>query len=156
VTTPSATPDQTTAPATATSGSSAPPSTVTLSQTAASSPAAKQVQGLFNRYFNSINTRNYTEYSSTLDSTMRANNPKSHFDSGYATTTDSSEEVNSIAANGDGSLTVNVSFTSTQDPSDSVDNSSCNKWTLNLPLVPQGSGYVISTPPSGYATYTDC
>ena len=64
--------------------------------------------------------------------------------------------VNSITANGDGSLTASVSFTSTQDPSDSVDKSSCNKWTLNLPLVPQGSGYVISTPPSGYATHSDC
>jgi hypothetical protein len=156
VTTPSPTPDQATAPASTASSSSGPPSTVALSQTAATSPAAKPVQSLFNRYFNSINTRNYTEYSGTLDSTMQANNSQSHFDSGYATTTDSNEQVNSIAANADGSLTVNVSFTSTQDPSDSVDNNSCNKWTLNLPLVPQGSGYVISTPPSGYATYTDC
>jgi len=156
VTTPSATPDQTTTPAGTTSSSSGPPSTVTLSSAAASSPVAKPVQSLFNRYFNSINTRNYTEYSGTLDSTMQANTSQSHFDSGYATTTDSSEEINSITDNGDGSLTVSVSFTSTQDPSDSVDHSSCNKWTLNLPLVPQGSGYVLSTPPSGYATYTDC
>ena len=147
----------TTATTAATTPSSAKPSgTVTLSQAAASSSSATQVQSLFNRYFNSINTRNYSEYSGTLDATMQANNSKSHFDSGYSTTTDSNEVINSITDNGDGSLTANVSFTSTQDPADSVDNSSCNNWTLNLPLVAQGSGYVLSPPPSGYATYTDC
>jgi hypothetical protein len=146
------TPDQTTP----TTPSSPGPGTVTLSQAAASSPAATRVQNLLGHYFDAINTRNYTEYSSTLDATMRANSPQSRFDHGYATTTDSSVVVNSITSNGNGTLTANVSFTSTQDPSDSVDHSPCNKWTLNLPLVAQDSGYVISTPPSDYATYTDC
>jgi hypothetical protein len=160
-TTPGTTQAQTTPPATtpATTPSpsnSGPAGTVTLSQAAKASPTATQVQTLFNHYFNAINTRNYSEYASTLDATMQANNPKSHFDSGYATTTDSSEVINSITDNGGGSLTANISFSSTQDPSDSVDNSSCNNWILNLPLVRQGSGYVLSTPPSGYATHTDC
>ncbi|MCW2934753.1 MAG: hypothetical protein JWM19_5715 [Actinomycetia bacterium] len=160
-TTPSTTPAQTTPAATtpattASPGSSGPASTVTLSQAAKTSPTATQVQTLFNRYFNAINTRNYSEYTGTLDATMQANSTQQHFDSGYASTKDSNEVINSITSNGDGSLTANVSFSSTQAPSNSVDNSSCNKWTLSLPLVPQGSGYVLSTPPSGYATYTDC
>jgi hypothetical protein len=160
-TSPSTTPAQTTPPATTpattpTPSSSGPASTVTLSQAAKASPTATAVQSLFNRYFNAINTRNYSEYTGTLNPTMQAHSTQSQFDSGYKSTTDSREVINSITDNGGGSMTANVSFSSTQDPSDSVDKSSCNNWTLNLPLVPKGSGYVLSPPPSGYATYTDC
>jgi hypothetical protein len=119
------------------------------------SPYAAQVENLFTRYFTGINTHSYSEYASALDAGMRANNPQSSFASGYATTTDSNETVNSITSTGSG-LTAVVTFTARQSPSDSPDNSACNNYTLTLPLVPQGSGYVITTPPSGYASYSDC
>jgi hypothetical protein len=150
------TPAQSSPSSTPASSSSGPASTVALSQAAASSPAATQVQTLFGNYFDGINTRNYAEYSATMDATMQQSNGQSKFDSGYATTTDSNEVINSITDNGGGNLTASVSFTSTQDPKDSVDGASCNTWTLNLPLVQQGSGYLITTPPSGYATYGNC
>ena len=115
----------------------------------------QDVANLFRVYFASINTHNYAEYSSTLDQAMRADNTKGYFESGYATTTDSNVQIESITGSGQ-SLTVVVSFTSRQSTADSVDASACNNWTLTLPLVKDGPGYLIATPPSGYATYSDC
>jgi hypothetical protein len=130
--------------------------TVALTQAAASHPASAQVVDLFNRYFDGINTRNYSEYAGTLDAGYQGQNSQASFDSGYATTTDSDETLTAISGSG-GSLTAVITFTSHQDPADSVDKqSSCNHWQLTLPLVAQGSGYVITTPAPGYASYTDC
>jgi hypothetical protein len=113
------------------------------------------VEDVFTRYFTGINSHSYTEFASALDAGMQAKNPQSSFASGYATTTDSNETINSITSSG-GGLTAVVTFTARQAPSDSPDNSACNNYTLTLPLVPQGSGYLITTPPSGYASYSDC
>lgn len=118
-------------------------------------PYAAQVEDTFTRYFTGINTHSYTEFASALDAGMQAKNPQSSFDSGYATTTDSNETINSITGSG-GSLTAVVTFTARQAPADSPDNSACNNYTLTLPLVSQGSGYLITTPPTGYASYSDC
>ena len=64
--------------------------------------------------------------------------------------------LTSLADNGSG-LTATVTFTSRQSAAQSVDNSACNAWTLNLYLVPQGAGYLIGPAPSGYQpTYSDC
>jgi hypothetical protein len=115
--------------------------TVTLSAAAAASPKAAQVRELFTQYFDSINTLNYAEYKST----QASGTPQTHlsFEQDFESTKDSNEVINSITDKRDGTLTVRVSFTSTQDPSDSIDGRPCNDWTLNLPLVRQGSGYVM-------------
>jgi hypothetical protein len=118
-------------------------------------PHAQAVESLFTAYFQGINTRNYAEYASALDAAMQAKITQSAFDSGYATTTDSNEQIESIAPSASG-LTAVVTFTSHQSPSNSPDKSACNNYTLTLPLVPQGSGYVIDVPPTGYAHWTDC
>jgi hypothetical protein len=138
-----------------TPSSTAPAGTVALTSQAAGNAASAQVVDLFNRYFDGINTHNYSEYAATLDAGMRGKNNQSTFNSGYATTNDSNETVTSITGSG-ARLTAVVTFTSHQDPADSVDNHSCNTWQLTLPLVAQGSGYLITSPPSGYAQYADC
>jgi hypothetical protein len=102
------------------------------------------VRDLFTRYFDAINTRNYAEYASTQASGTSSQS-QSSFEKGYASTADSNEVVNSITANGDGTLTASVSFTSHQNAADSQDGHSCNNWTLTFTLDPQGSGYVMST-----------
>jgi hypothetical protein len=110
-----------------------------------------------NRYFNSINTRNYSEYSSLLDIQEQQANSSSSFDSGFATTKDSNEVLTGIENTGGGSLTAKVSFTSHQSPADSVDDSACNNWQISLYLVPQGNSYLMTAAPAGYtAGYTDC
>ncbi|WP_300610002.1 hypothetical protein [Trebonia sp.] len=123
----------------------------------AANSATPAVQALLNRYFTAINTRNYTAYNSLLDAQLQASDTSSSFYSGYATTKDSAETLTSIADTGAGDLAATVSFTSHQNPADSINNSSCTMWTITLYLVPQGSSYVITAPPSSYhSTHLNC
>jgi hypothetical protein len=123
----------------------------------ASNPAAPQVEAFLNSYFNSINTRNYSEYNSLLDAQKQQADSQSGFDSGYATTKDTNEVLTGITDTGGGGLTANVSFTSRQSPADSPDQSACDDWQISLFLVPQGGSYVETTGPASYAAaYTDC
>jgi hypothetical protein len=115
--------------------------------------------GLLNHYFHGINTHDYAEYSAVLDPGLRAGQPQSSFDSGYATTQDSGMTLTSLADAGGGELAATVTFTSHQDPAQSADKkSSCNNWTLTLYLAKQSDGsYLMTHPPAGYhATFTDC
>jgi len=114
------------------------------------------VQSAFDLYFGGINAHDYAKWASAVNGAEQANNPQSSWDSGYATTTDSNVVIDSITDNGDGTLTVAISFTSHQAGSDSVDGSTCNNWQQTFPLSPQGSRYVIGPPASGSTTYTDC
>jgi hypothetical protein len=112
---------------------------------------------MLDRYFGGINSRNYSEWASAVNAQEQANNPPSSFASGYATTKDSGIVVDSITDNGDGTLTVSISFTSHQAAANSVDGvSTCNHWQQTLPVVPQGSGFVVSPPSSADTTHTDC
>lgn len=131
--------------------------TVVIAPAAAGNPAALSVQALLKRYFAAINDHDYAAYSALLDPRMRQQNPPSTFASGYATTRDSAETLTAISDAGGGELAAVVSFTSRQSPADSIDNSSCTAWTITLYLRPQGSGYLIGTPPAGYKpAHQDC
>jgi hypothetical protein len=87
---------------------------------------------------------------------MRQQNPESTFNSGYATTQDSAEQLSAISLAGAGELAA-VTFTSHQNPADSPDDSSCTVWRITLYLLPQGASYQITTAPPGYrASYQSC
>ena len=138
---------------------SAAPSTGTAVNVAveSTSPVQPQVVTLVDGYFTAINEHDYSEYSSLLGPQMRQDNPPASFATGYATTTDSAETITGVSGNADEDLAVTVTFTSHQDPADSPDNNSCTNWGITLYLVPQGSSYLIGTPPSGYApSYQAC
>jgi hypothetical protein len=148
-------------PSTSPSASATPSPTQTgavrVAAGVASNPAAPQVEAFLNRYFNSINTRNYSEYNSLLDAQKQQADSQSIFDSGYATTKDTNEVLVGITDTGGGSLTANVSFTSHQSAADSRDESACTDWQISLFLVPQGVSYVETTGPASYAAAdTDC
>jgi hypothetical protein len=132
-------------------------SLVSIAPGVTASAAEPRVETLLSHYFHGINTHNYAEYVSTLNSVEQAKQTRSEFDSGYSSTADSGMTLTSLSDNGNGGLTATVAFTSRQSPAQSVDKSACNAWTLNLYLVPQGTGYLIGTAPSGYQpTYSDC
>ena len=116
----------------------------------ASDPAAPQVDAFLDRYFNSINTRNYGEYNSLLDAQGQQGDSQSTFDTGYATSKDTNEVLTGITDTGGGSLTATVSFTSHQNPNDSPDQSACDDWQISLFLVPQGASYVMTATPADY------
>ena len=112
---------------------------------------------MLSHYFQGIDKHNYAEYASSQTAQGKADQPEASFDSGYATTADSRMTITSLTATGDGDLTATVTFTSRQSLADSVDHSACNAWTLNLYLVPNGTGYLITPAPPDYEpSYTDC
>jgi len=136
---------------------SASPSPSVVSIGPAVNNASPQVEVVLSHYFQGINDRNYAEYASSETAQGIADQPKSSFDAGYATTTDTGMTLESLTSTGGGDLTATVVFTSRQSPSDSVDGSACNDWTLNLYLVPSGARYLIAPAPSDYQpTYADC
>jgi hypothetical protein len=119
--------------------------------------ATAPVEIVLSHYFQGINRHNYAEYASSQTAQGKQDQPQSSFDSGYATTTDSGMRLTSLTATGQGDLTATVTFTSRQSPADSVDGSPCNGWTLNLYLVPDGPGYLITPAPPDYEpSHTDC
>jgi hypothetical protein len=147
-----------TSPSTSPSASPSPTlSLVAISPNVTASAAEPQVETLLSHYFHGINTHDYAEYAGTLTAQQQVKQPKSAFDSGYSSTTDSGMTLTGLSDSGAGGLTAAVTFTSHQSPSQSVDNSACNAWTLNLYLVPQGTGYLIGPAPSGYQpVHSDC
>jgi len=131
--------------------------TVRVAAAAAGDPAEPQVEAYLNRYFAAINSRNYDAYQSLLDAQEQQGNSRSTFESGYATTKDSNEVLTGIEHTGGGRLTANVSFTSKQNPANSVDGSACNNWQISLYLVPYGTRYVMTAAPGDYhAVHSDC
>jgi hypothetical protein len=121
-----------------------------------STSTAAGVQTPLSHYFHGINSHDYNEYAGTLSPAERARQSQSTFESGYSTTADSGMTLTSLASSGTG-LTATVTFTSHQAAADSVDHSTCNDWTLNLYLVPAGTGYLIGPAPAGYQPdHSDC
>jgi hypothetical protein len=141
----------TSAPASPTASSG----TLAVAAGAASNAAAAQVTALVNRYFTAINQHDYQAYTSLFDQQMQQQNPESSFDSGYDGTSDSAETLKSISDTGSGGVAASLTFTSHQNPANSPDNSSCDQWSITLFLVPDGGGYLIGTPPSGYQASHD-
>jgi len=151
---------QASSPAASASPSATPSPTlslVSISPDVSASAAQPQVETLLSHYFHGINSHSYAEYAGTLNAEQRAKQTQSEFDSGYSSTTDSGMTLTGLTDSGNGGLTATVTFTSRQSPAQSIDKSACNAWTLNLYLVPQGTGYLIGSAPSGYQpTYSDC
>ena len=106
---------------------SAPPPSPSVVSVAPGVSASPQVEWILTHYSQGINNRNYAEYASSLTAQGKADQPESSFDSGYATTTDSGMTLTSLTPTADGDLTATVTFTSRQSPSDSVDDSTCDK-----------------------------
>jgi hypothetical protein len=130
---------------------------VAVAPSAASNPAAPQVVAFLNRYFTAINQHDYAAFAHLLDQQLLRQMPAAAFDSGYATTTDSGETLTGIADTGSGGVAATVTFTSHQQPAESIDDSACTSWAITLYLVPNGTGYLISEPPPGYhASYQAC
>ena len=132
-------------------------SDVAVAPAAAGNAALPQVMALLRRYFSAINRHDYAAYAQLLDPQVLVRTSASAFYSGYASTTDSAETLTGISATDSGSVTAAVTFTSHQQPADSPDHSACDDWSITLYLVPEGAGYLIGPPPSGYqASYTSC
>jgi hypothetical protein len=132
-------------------------SDVAVAPPAAGNTALPQVLALLRRYFTAINQHDYAAYSDLLDPQVLQQSTAAEFYSGDGSTADSDERLTGISATSAGGVAAAVTFTSHQQPADSPDNSACDDWSITLYLVPNGAGYLIGLPPSGYqASYTSC
>ena len=136
---------------------STPSGLVSVGAGVASNGAEPAVETTLSRYFQGINTHDYAEYQSAHNAPEQASESQSAFKSGYASTADSGMTLVSLDSTANGGESATVTFTSHQAAGASIDGSTCNNWQLTFFLVPQGGGYLIGEPPSGYKpVYSDC
>jgi hypothetical protein len=134
--------------------------TVTLSPDVLQDTDAQSVAAFLNQYFGAINSHDYQSYRALLSPQVRQSFSKAQFDHGYQTTADSAEMLTGLSTADTNDLEADVTFTSHQDPAESVDGTqSCTDWSISLFLEPDGSGsgYLIAQAPAGYhASYQAC
>ena len=154
----STSPSGSASPSASASASTSPTSgLVSVGPGVASNATESAVEKTLNLNFTGINAHDYAEYQSARNATEQAAESQSAFTSGYGSTSDSGMTLISLASTANGGEEATVTFTSHQAAGTGVDGSSCNDWKLAYYLVPQGSGYLIGPPPSGYQpTYSDC
>ncbi len=132
--------------------------TVAVASAAAQDADAPAVAGFLDRYFAAINSHDYQAYAALLDPQLRQDLTTSQFERGYQSTADTGETLagTSVAANGD--TVAAVTFTSHQNPADSVDHQeACTNWRISLFLENDGSGYLIGPAAAGYhASHEAC
>jgi hypothetical protein len=131
--------------------------TITVSNAASGNPQHVAVVSFLKTYFTAINARDYHAYLSLLGPEAQATYTRRDFMHGYRSTSDSAEKLKRIyAAYGD--TVAAVTFTSHQDPQDSVDGQeSCTRWRISLYLQPTGTGYTMAPAPPGYQpTFAPC
>jgi hypothetical protein len=146
---------------------SSPPPTVSASPgsgqvgvapSVAGDPQTPQVVALLDSYFGAINAHDYQAYITVLTPQQQQGLTSAQFSQGYASTKDSGETLQDISMAPDGSTVATVTFTSHQNPADSVNGTeSCTTWQLMLYLQQTGNGYLIGEQPSSYhAKYAAC
>jgi hypothetical protein len=123
---------------------------VAVSSAAQSNLATPQVLAWVESYFTAINAHDYHAYVSLLGPQLAAGVTPAGFANGFGSTHDSAATLTGVADRGNGGEAATVSFTSTQDPSQSVNGQdSCDLWTITLYLEPDGSGYLQVPSPYG-------
>jgi hypothetical protein len=115
---------------------------------AADQPGARHVASFLSRYFESINTQNYAAYRALYDPVSNPAQSESGFLSGYRSTQDTGMTLVRLVPSGAGWLAT-VTFTSHQDPSDSLLDTPCTQWRVHYLLAPSGSTFVLEHLPAG-------
>src|SRR5579875_2185258 len=152
-------PTPTQSPSTSPSPTSSPgQGQVAEAASVAGNPQTPRIGALLDSYFSAINTRNYPAYYALLSPQERQLTSQSQFSKGFATTKDRKETLQALSAGPGGTTVASVTFTSHQNPANSVDgHQSCTHWHISLYLEQSGNSYVIGKPPSSYhAGYAAC
>lgn len=119
--------------------------------------AEASVQAFLDSYFAAINAHSYRQFRQLLSPRERGRIPRSTFQSGDSTSTDSNAILTGITSISDDELAASVTFTSHQAAADSANDSSCTDWAITLYLKQRGGSYVIYPPPASYrASFGAC
>jgi hypothetical protein len=132
--------------------------TVRVASGLTANPDTASIVTLLDQYFAAINARDYQGYIGLLTPQEQQGLTPAQFASGFRSTVDSGARFASISTAADGRIVAVVTFTSRQNPVDSVNHrEACTNWRISLFLEPNGSGYLIGKPPPGYqASYAAC
>jgi hypothetical protein len=154
----STSPSPSQSPTTASPSPSKTPGLIQVAPGVAGNPQTPQIAAMLYMYFNAINSRDYFGYYDLLSPQQQQQTSQSQFSKGFATTKDGSETLQSLSPGPGGTTVAMVTFTSHQNPANSVDgHQSCTRWRISLYLQHVGNGYVIGKPPSSYrAGYSAC
>jgi hypothetical protein len=131
-------------------------STVAISETAATNPAAAAVVALLTSYFTAINDHDYAAYKKVHTKALRSDMTEAEFTKGYRSTQDSEIVITDLGTGPDGRLMASVTFISTQDAADGRDQQGCTKWTVGKFLQREGSAYRIGQGLKGFADHSSC
>ncbi|MGH3796953.1 MAG: hypothetical protein ACRDR6_21700 [Pseudonocardiaceae bacterium] len=153
-----ASPPSTTSDPFPTSSSTPDPSTVTLTSDAAAHPEAEQVRALLQRYFDAINSHDYDAWTSTVTSSRVNDIPRTTWLQGYSTTKDDSIVVTGIHSDGPQSVTVRLSFASSQDPGNAPADLKVGRicWSTELPISDLDNGGQVGKATTGSTSRSAC
>jgi hypothetical protein len=132
------------------------PDELAMAPAAASSSVGPRVAAFVWRYFDAINRHDYPAYAALLGPPMQGMT-SAQFDAGYSSTADSGELLQNVSAAPGGDYVAEVTFTSHQDPGQSITGTRCTQWDISLYLLPDGASFLLDkTPASYHAAYTAC
>jgi serine/threonine protein kinase len=121
--------------------------------TASTSPDARPVTALLTKYFTAINSADYQGAYNLLGPDAKAAIDSGTFGATHQTSYDNNITVNSVSsAGGNGNLTAWVSFTSLQSAADGPNGDTCDTWSQDYFLIPDGSGGYLIDGTHGHAS----
>ena len=111
----------------------------------ASGPDEPAIAEAFATYANGINTGNYESAWGVLSPRAQTLTPFDKFSQGEASSYIATLTLDSIVPAGAGSDTVEVEFTSVQDPTLGGTGQACSNWTMTYTLIGAGGSWLIDT-----------
>ena len=120
--------------------------------------ASPPVEVVLSEYFEGINKRDYGEYAKAETAPGLKDQPKSSFNARLRDNNRLRHDADVADAHrGRRPDRDRHLYQSAVAREDSIDDSACDAWTLNLYLVPHGDGYLITpAPPSYEPNYSAC
>ncbi len=140
-----------TSPSSVAPGEEPGPGKVEVSADVAAHPQDSAVWAVLQRYFDSINTRDYPLWTTVVSNERKRTKSATEWKRDYRSTHDGSILVYRVEPGGLGSLRVLVAFTSTQNVDDAPVYlpERCIRWRLVLPLKLENGGWKIDVTDGG-------
>ncbi|MEV4143963.1 hypothetical protein AB0J40_09865 [Amycolatopsis sp. NPDC049691] len=134
-------------PSPASSGATAAPGAVRMTDDAKNHPQADAVRRLLETYFQAINDKQYSLWLQAVSGKRAAQQSAGEWKAGVKSTTDTDALVYRIERGANASLRVLVGFTSRQSPQDGPKDlqEDCIKWRLVLPVIAERGALKIDT-----------
>jgi hypothetical protein len=116
----------------------------------ASAPNEAAVVAFLDRYFDAVNSHDFTVYKRLFILALRPRLSPASFSAGFGTTTDSGEQLHSISVIGGGEVDAAVTFIGRQATAGRPTDPTCTAWSVELYLSWRGTRYLLVAAPLWY------